>query len=304
MVESDDLLRALLGRKFENAGIDFVGFKDFSEDFIEQIVEMKPDLISLSMLYPGEKSGLDMLEILKKDSRTSGIPVFVLTNFTDKKYIEKAESLGIVQWLITAEHEPSDVIKIYSDYLERMKTLSHVFYFKCPCHLEFAVLSWKKDWNDKFTPFCPECGGQEVYLLENHDSEKQICQLKEVILESEYANKEAVTDYNEIKRVLSNITETQGSHYGDVMSKLEKIESKVFNTGAVDNRTVDELYGETEKIVREAGKASTSFIQRKLRIGYARAAQLIDMLEGNKVIETGNGAKPRKVLDYKEEVVN
>ncbi|NCN08136.1 hypothetical protein GW944_01010, partial [Candidatus Parcubacteria bacterium] len=51
-----------------------------------------------------------------------------------------------------------------------------------------------------------------------------------------------------------------------------------------------------------AGKASTSFLQRKLRIGYARAARLIDMLEERGVIGAGSGAKPREVIGASQNV--
>ena len=59
----------------------------------------------------------------------------------------------------------------------------------------------------------------------------------------------------------------------------------------------DELYEEARATVIGAGKASTSFLQRKLRIGYARAARLMDMLEERGVISAGSGAKPREVID-------
>jgi S-DNA-T family DNA segregation ATPase FtsK/SpoIIIE len=58
----------------------------------------------------------------------------------------------------------------------------------------------------------------------------------------------------------------------------------------------DELYGEAKKTVLEAGKASTSYLQRKLGVGYARAAKLIDMLEDRGVIGPADGAKPREVI--------
>lgn len=59
----------------------------------------------------------------------------------------------------------------------------------------------------------------------------------------------------------------------------------------------DELYEEARACVIEAGKASTSYLQRKLKLGYARAARLMDMLEERGVIGPGDGAKPREVLE-------
>ncbi len=58
----------------------------------------------------------------------------------------------------------------------------------------------------------------------------------------------------------------------------------------------DELYEETKAAVIEAGKASTSYIQRKLRIGYSRAARLMDLLEEGGVIGPVDGSKARDVL--------
>jgi len=58
----------------------------------------------------------------------------------------------------------------------------------------------------------------------------------------------------------------------------------------------DELLDEAVKIVIECGQASTSLLQRKLKIGYNRAARIIDQLEQNGVISGRNGSKPRQVL--------
>jgi DNA segregation ATPase FtsK/SpoIIIE, S-DNA-T family len=63
-----------------------------------------------------------------------------------------------------------------------------------------------------------------------------------------------------------------------------------------DAEDEDELYPEAKKTVVEAGKASTSYLQRKLGIGYARAAKLIDMLEEKGVIGPADGSKPRPVI--------
>ena len=57
----------------------------------------------------------------------------------------------------------------------------------------------------------------------------------------------------------------------------------------------DTLYEEAKKVVIEARKASASLLQRRLRVGYARAARLIDLLEEKGIVGPGDGAKPREI---------
>ncbi|OGY89622.1 MAG: hypothetical protein A2927_00710 [Candidatus Komeilibacteria bacterium RIFCSPLOWO2_01_FULL_45_10] len=66
----------------------------------------------------------------------------------------------------------------------------------------------------------------------------------------------------------------------------------------------DELLGEAKNIILKAGKASASLLQRRLRVGYARAARLLDLLEEQGVIGPGDGAKPREVLMTEDEIYN
>jgi S-DNA-T family DNA segregation ATPase FtsK/SpoIIIE len=58
----------------------------------------------------------------------------------------------------------------------------------------------------------------------------------------------------------------------------------------------DDLYEEAKEIVISSQKASTSYLQRRLKIGYSRAARLMDILEERGVIGAGDGSKPREVL--------
>lgn len=68
-------------------------------------------------------------------------------------------------------------------------------------------------------------------------------------------------------------------------------------TGSDGDDADDELYEDAKQAVIEAGKASTSYIQRKLRVGYSRAARLMDLLEENGVIGPQDGSRPREILN-------
>lgn len=64
-----------------------------------------------------------------------------------------------------------------------------------------------------------------------------------------------------------------------------------------DEEVDDEMVEAARRVVVESGKASTSFLQRRLSIGYARAARIMDALEAKGVIGPANGAKPRDILE-------
>lgn len=75
-----------------------------------------------------------------------------------------------------------------------------------------------------------------------------------------------------------------------------------FFASGVDDEDDDDLYEDAKQAVVEAGKASTSYIQRKLRVGYSRAARLMDILEERGVIGAADGARPREILIGKDGV--
>ena len=62
----------------------------------------------------------------------------------------------------------------------------------------------------------------------------------------------------------------------------------------------DDFYQEAVRVVLEAGRASTSTLQRRLRIGYGRAARLIDIMEKDGIVGPADGTKPREVLKKKD----
>ena len=66
--------------------------------------------------------------------------------------------------------------------------------------------------------------------------------------------------------------------------------------GSFDDDIDDDLYEDAKTAVEEAGRASTSYLQRKLKIGYSRAARLMDVLEAKGIIGAADGSKPREIL--------
>lgn len=64
-------------------------------------------------------------------------------------------------------------------------------------------------------------------------------------------------------------------------------------------REFDSLYEQAKETVLGTGNASTTFLQRKLKIGYARAASLMDQLERQGIVGPAEGSKPRKIFTRK-----
>ena len=74
---------------------------------------------------------------------------------------------------------------------------------------------------------------------------------------------------------------------------------KLQSTAAPDEDVTDEDEELVEKcleIIRQEKRASTSLLQRRLRLGYTRAARIVDILEQRGILGPGEGAKPREIL--------
>jgi len=108
----------------------------------------------------------------------------------------------------------------------------------------------------------------------------------------------------EIDRLVEFIIKnSQSLEFNGLSSDLEEYLNQMGmseNLGA-ENQEEDELYPEAYEVVVKAQKASASLLQRRLKIGYARAARLLDMLEARGVIGPQDGAKPREVYVKEQE---
>lgn len=103
----------------------------------------------------------------------------------------------------------------------------------------------------------------------------------------------------EVKKVVSYIKQNNAGSLGslDLGGAPSSTEpNDAIMLGGADDDVDDDMYMEAKAAVEEAGRASTSYLQRKLRIGYSRAARLMDLLEEKGVIGPADGSRPRDVL--------
>jgi S-DNA-T family DNA segregation ATPase FtsK/SpoIIIE len=105
---------------------------------------------------------------------------------------------------------------------------------------------------------------------------------------------------HEVKKVVKYLRDAHEYELPDEIDLTEVQHDNTIFSSSVEEDDDDDLYEEAREIVIEAGKASTSYLQRKLRIGYARAARLVDMLEERGVIGAADGSRPREVLNKGE----
>lgn len=113
---------------------------------------------------------------------------------------------------------------------------------------------------------------------------------------------------NEIEKVVEFIKNEAKAQYDDnIMEEIENNMPVIKGEKSEETSSVsassgdDEIINRAIEVVIDAGQASTSLLQRKLKLGYARAARIIDELEGMGIISGFEGSKPRNVLISREQ---
>ena len=99
---------------------------------------------------------------------------------------------------------------------------------------------------------------------------------------------------NEIEKINNYLRSQAKPDYVDEI--LNFVDEKEMNENSKNDGDKDELYNNALEIVKSEGKASTSFLQRKLQIGYNRAARIMDMMEAEGIVSKANHVGKRDVL--------
>jgi DNA segregation ATPase FtsK/SpoIIIE, S-DNA-T family len=104
----------------------------------------------------------------------------------------------------------------------------------------------------------------------------------------------------DIQSVIQSICQQAPPNY--LIQSFDRLHEIDGNLGSLDHETeFDSLYEQAKNVVLSTGNASTTFLQRKLKIGYARAASLMDQLEMQGIVGPTEGSKPRKIYARKGE---
>ncbi len=99
---------------------------------------------------------------------------------------------------------------------------------------------------------------------------------------------------DEIEKINNFLRSQAGPEYVEEILEFSGEDESNFENSEMNDK--DELYQNALKLVKQEGKASTSFLQRKLQIGYNRAARIIDMMEENGVVSKANHVGKREIL--------
>lgn len=112
----------------------------------------------------------------------------------------------------------------------------------------------------------------------------------------------AFVDDKEVEKIVDFIKSTSTATYSDeILESIEKANSNEKEVKDIDgDDDTDPFLDEAIETVIETGQASTSFIQRRFKVGYARAGRIIDQMEERGIISGYQGSKPREVLMTKE----
>lgn len=110
IVEDDEPIQQMYAKafKFRKFYVEVVsdGF-----EAIKKIEAMRPDAILLDIMMP-KMNGIETLEKLKANPATKEIPVIMLTNIADDKYIKQAKDKGALNYVVKSEYVPKDVVDL------------------------------------------------------------------------------------------------------------------------------------------------------------------------------------------------
>lgn len=101
---------------------------------------------------------------------------------------------------------------------------------------------------------------------------------------------------DEINKIIEFVSSQQEASYDEALTNVNVESNSSVEAAPLNDDIDDPIYDEVVKFAIETGKVSASLLQRRFRLGYNRAARIVDLLEERGIIGPQNGSKPREVL--------
>lgn len=106
----------------------------------------------------------------------------------------------------------------------------------------------------------------------------------------------AFVDDAEVEQIVTELKMQSGPQYDETLLARLSDDTPVGGGTAVSGASSDTMYNRAVQVVIESGRCSTSFLQRRLGIGFSRASRIVDEMEEHGIVGPANGSKPREVL--------
>ena len=116
MFEDDDYIEDIYFQKLTQFGFEVKSYKNYP-DVVKLVVEEEPDILLIDILVPGEIDGFEAIKLLKKDLRTSEIPVVIVSNIDNQECINRGLNLGAVNYLVKALYTPNELATYFMKHL-------------------------------------------------------------------------------------------------------------------------------------------------------------------------------------------
>jgi len=119
LVEDDPTVQRMYVHSFSEAGFEVMTADD-GQLGVAAAVSQLPDIIIMDVMMPN-MNGIDALKLLKENDQTKNIPVIMLSAFEDEALLKQALDLGVARYLIKSNLEPSIIVDLTNETLERAR---------------------------------------------------------------------------------------------------------------------------------------------------------------------------------------
>ena len=238
----------------------------------------------------GKAGGIKKISVYNRTFPDKKLPYIVViideyTDLLDKSKQTDREAIMTCTQRIAQAGRAAGIHEVILMQTPRVKYLPGILKSNIPARFAFAVVEKKES-----IQIINQAGAERLLghgdMLYMTQVQKQPTRVQAAYMEDD-----------EVDRIVTELKLQGGPHYDDNLLASLSDETPVGNGVAIGgSKKADPMYQRAVELVISTGRASTSFLQTNLGIGYGRAARIMNEMEKNGVVGPQNGAKPREIL--------